>query len=216
MFEEVAFGLKEIFMDWLLENSLIPSNTVSVCGIDEAGRGPLAGDVFAAAVVLPQGINIQGLDDSKKLSAKQRDIVYPQIKERALAWGVARASVAEIDELNILEATLLAMRRALSIVEMHCSVDFLLVDGNIFRGFVLSGLAVIGGDAKCPSIAAASVLAKVDRDKYMLDMHAQYPMYGFDKHKGYGTKAHRAAIRKYGRIPEHRQSFVGGIPKGVF
>ena len=180
--------------------------TSVVCGCDEAGRGPLAGPVYAAAVILPDGADICGLDDSKKLSAKQREAVRGRILETALDSAVAFATVEEIESLNILGASLLAMRRAVEALRIRPSL--LLIDGNVARGFAEPAVAVIGGDAKYPSVAAASVLAKTARDAYCIEVDAQYPQYGFAQHKGYGTKAHRAAILQYGPCPLHRKSFL--------
>ena len=180
--------------------------TSVVCGCDEAGRGPLAGPVYAAAVILPDGADICGLDDSKKLSAKQREAVRGRILETELDSAVAFATVEEIESLNILGASLLAMRRAVEALRIRPSL--LLIDGNVARGFAEPAVAVIGGDAKYPSVAAASVLAKTARDAYCIEADAQYPQYGFAQHKGYGTKAHRAAILQYGPCPLHRKSFL--------
>ena len=196
-------------MDWKVEDSYRTAELQVLCGCDEAGRGPLAGPVFAAAVILPRGLNIEGLNDSKKLSPKKRDALFDMIKEQALAYSIASASVEEIEKLNILEADLLAMRRA--IAGLSVRPDAVLVDGNIARGFDLPAFAVIKGDALCPSVSAASILAKVSRDRYCLEMDARYPAYGFAVHKGYGTAAHRKAILEYGPCPEHRMSFLGKI-----
>lgn len=180
-----------------------------LCGIDEAGRGPLAGDVFAAAVILPQNYIPVGLNESKKLSATKREKLYDEIKANAISFAVARATVAEINQLNILEATLLAMRRA--VASLTKTPGMLLIDGNIARDFTIPAKAVINGDALCPSIAAASIIAKVERDSYCDELNRLYPEYGFAKHKGYGTKAHIAAIEKYGASPVHRSLFVRKI-----
>lgn len=196
-------------MDWNTEDSYRTEALQVLCGCDEAGRGPLAGPVFAAAVILPRGLDIEGLNDSKKLSPKKRDLLFESVKEQALAYSIAFASVEEIETMNILEADLLAMRRA--IAGLSVRPDAVLVDGNIARGFDLPAFPVIKGDALCPSIAAASVLAKVSRDRYCLEMDARYPAYGFAVHKGYGTEAHRKAILEYGPCPEHRMSFLGKI-----
>ena len=188
------------------ENKYLSKGYKLVAGIDEAGRGPLAGPVYAAAVILPEGLVIEGLDDSKKLSPKKRDLLYDRIKEQALAYAIARAEVEEIEEYNILECALLAMRRALEALEI--TPDAALIDGNIARGFPVPAFPVIGGDAKCPSIAAASVLAKVERDRDCIELDKLYPQYGFAIHKGYATKAHREAILQYGPCPAHRMSFL--------
>lgn len=193
-------------LTWEIENSFCTEELQVFCGCDEAGRGPLAGPVYAAAVILPKGLVIEGLDDSKKLSPKKRDLLYDRIKEQALAYAIARAEVEEIEEYNILACALLAMRRALEALEI--APDAALIDGNIARGFPVPAFPVIGGDAKCPSIAAASVLAKVERDRDCLELDKLYPQYGFAIHKGYATKAHREAILKYGPCPAHRMSFL--------
>lgn len=179
----------------------------AVCGVDEAGRGPLAGDVFAAAVILPPGLEIDGVNDSKKLSEKKRDALYDVIISRASSWCVARASVEEIEKLNILQASMLAMRRAVQ--GLQASPDLVLVDGNrdpAFEG--IQTYTLVGGDAKSASIAAASILAKVSRDRYMLEIDAKYPQYQFAKHKGYGTKLHYEMLQKYGASSIHRPSFL--------
>ncbi len=183
-----------------------------VCGVDEAGRGPLAGPVCAAAVILPDGLVIEGLNDSKKLSEKKRETLYDVIKEQSLAYSIAFASVEEIEEHNILQATFMAMTRAVEGLPM--SADFALIDGNkIPPQLTVPARFVIGGDAISASIAAASVLAKVTRDRYMVQMEEQYPGYDFIKHKGYGTKVHRDALLKLGPSPIHRMSFLGKILK---
>jgi ribonuclease HII len=178
-------------------------------GVDEAGRGPLAGDVYAAAVILPDSAVLPGLNDSKKLTAKKRDILYDMIIEQAAAFSIASATAAEIETLNILEAALLAMRRAVD--GLQIKPDILLVDGNTVKGFTLPAKAVIGGDAVHPCISAASVLAKVSRDRAMAELDAEYPQYGFAMHKGYGTAGHINAIREHGPCPVHRMSFLGRI-----
>lgn len=176
------------------------------CGVDEAGRGPLAGDVYAAAVILPEGLEIPGLNDSKKLSEKRREELAPIIKEQALAWCIASASVAEIEELNILQAALLAMQRA--VAGLNPQPQFVITDGNQAPVLPMPVQTVIGGDAASASIAAASVLAKTARDAALRELDAQYPQYGFSAHKGYGTQAHYAAIDEYGVCPAHRPSFL--------
>lgn len=191
---------------WDLENALLDSGVSPLCGVDEAGRGPLAGPVCAAAVMLPRGLVIPGLNDSKKLSPKKRDALYDAIVEQAVAYGVAFATVEEIEKLNILEATFLAMNRAIE--QLSEKPALALIDGNRNTGIHASSQCVIGGDGKCAEIAAASILAKVTRDRYMLQMAEQYPQYGFEKHKGYGTAAHYAALREYGPCPIHRPSFL--------
>lgn len=178
----------------------------TVCGCDEAGRGPLAGPVVAAAVVLAPGTEIFGLDDSKKLSARRREELFCEITEKAVAYSVALASVYEIEKYNILNSALLAMDRA---VQTLCvSPSLALVDGNTVRGLSIPARAVVGGDGICPSVAAASVLAKVTRDRLMEHFDKLYPGYGFSAHKGYGTKAHYAAITQLGPTPLHRMSFL--------
>jgi len=193
--------------NWHRHESLARGRGFSrVCGIDEAGRGPLAGPVCAAAVVLPEGLLIPGLNDSKKLSEKKREQLFGIITEQALDYSIAFASAAEIDEINVLQATFLAMRRAVS--GLREPPDFALVDGNLDPKLGLMTECIIGGDGKSASIAAASVLAKVSRDRLMLELDAQYPGYGFVRHKGYGTKAHYAALEALGLCPEHRRSFL--------
>lgn len=178
----------------------------TVCGCDEAGRGPLAGPVVAAAVVLAPGTEISGLDDSKKLSARRREALFCEITEKALAYSVALASVYEIEKYNILNSALLAMDRAAQ--TLCVSPSLALVDGNTVRGLSIPARAVVGGDGICPSVAAASVLAKVTRDRIMEHFDKLYPGYGFSAHKGYGTKAHYAAITQLGPTPLHRMSFL--------
>lgn len=177
-----------------------------ICGVDEAGRGPLAGPVCAAAVVLPEDCVIEGLNDSKKLSEKKREFLFDIIKDNAITYGIAFASVEEIEELNILGATFVAMNRAIELLDP--GADYALIDGNRNKGIEIPSKAVVHGDALIPSISAASILAKVTRDRYMLEMATEYPEYGFEKHKGYGTAAHYAAIREFGTCPIHRQSFL--------
>ena len=191
---------------WSIENEIYDSGLSPLCGVDEAGRGPLAGPVCAAAVILPRGLVIDGLNDSKKLSGKKRESLYDEIVEKAVAYGIAFASVEEIEEKNILEATFLAMNRAIEKLAVRPALA--LIDGNRDKGITVPARCVIGGDGKCADIAAASILAKVTRDRYMLQLAGQYPQYGFDKHKGYGTAAHYAAIRAYGPSPIHRMSFL--------
>ena len=198
-------------LDYTIENQLHEEGFSVVCGIDEAGRGPLCGPVFAAACILPDGLVLEGLNDSKKLTPKKRDKLFDLICENAIAYCIASASVEEIDELNILEADLLAMRRAID--GLSVKADFALIDGNIARGFQIPARAVIGGDAKSPSIAAASILAKVARDRDCIELDAQYPQYGIAKHKGYGTKQHMDALRTYGPSPIHREQFIRFLDK---
>lgn len=176
-----------------------------ICGIDEAGRGPLAGSVYAAAVILRDGVFIDGLDDSKKLSEKKREMLFDEIKEKAESYCIATATAQEIDELNILGATLLAMQRA--VAGFSIKPDYALVDGNRLPELPCNAEAVIKGDSKSASIAAASILAKVARDRYMRELDERYPEYQFAKHKGYGTKLHYEMLAQYGMCPEHRRSF---------
>ena len=193
-------------MNWDIENKIRSEGYTVICGCDEAGRGPLAGPVFAAAVILPENIDIPKLNDSKKLTEKQRDKLFDLIKESALDYCIAQASVEEIEEINILNASMLAMKRAVD--GLKAKPDFALIDGNIARGFDIPATPIIKGDALSPSIAAASILAKVARDRYCLEMDKAHPEYGFAKHKGYGTKDHREALLKYGPSPMHRKSFL--------
>lgn len=189
-----------------IEQQLREQGFHAICGVDEAGRGPLCGPVFAAACILPTDAIIEGLNDSKKLTPKKRDQLFDVIRETAVSYCIAQASVEEIDELNILEADLLAMRRA--IAGLSVPADFALIDGNIARDFPIPARAVIHGDALSPSIAAASILAKVARDRLCEELDRAYPMYGIAKHKGYGTKDHMDALRKYGPSPIHRKQFI--------
>lgn len=191
---------------WELENDIRAQGYKTLCGVDEAGRGPLAGPVCAAAVILPPDIDIPGLNDSKKLSEKKREALYDIICESAVSYGIAFANVAEIEALNILNATYLAMNRA--IAQLNPQPDLALIDGNRSTGINYASLCVIKGDGKCADIAAASILAKVARDRYMVQMAQSYPQYHFEKHKGYGTALHYEAIRAHGSCPIHRQSFL--------
>lgn len=200
-------------LTWEYEDAAYARGFLSVCGCDEAGRGPLCGPVVAAAVILPRGIVVEGLDDSKKLSEKKREALYDVICERALAYGIAEASPKEIDEINILNASMLAMRRAVE--ALGVSADFALIDGNMSRGFSIATQTVIGGDGKSPSIAAASVLAKVTRDRLCIELDRKYPMYGIAKHKGYPTAAHMKAVREFGPSPEHRMTFLKFLENDV-
>ena len=177
-----------------------------VCGVDEAGRGPLAGPVYAAAVILPPDILIEGLNDYKKLTEKKREALFPIICETAVSYSIAFADEKEIDAYNILQATYLAMRRAVE--GLSIPADYALIDGNRMPPLVVPGETIVKGDAICQSIAAASVLAKVSRDRFMLEMDAQYPQYAFAQHKGYGTKLHYEALRAYGPSPIHRLTFL--------
>ena len=191
---------------WELEREIAETGLAPVCGVDEAGRGPLAGPVCAAAVILPTGLEIPGLNDSKKLTEKKREALYQLLTERALSYGIAFATVEEIEERNILGATYLAMNRAIALLTPQPALA--LIDGNRNAGIEIPSRCVVGGDAKCASIAAASILAKVTRDRYMLELAEQYPEYGFAQHKGYGTKQHYAALREFGPCPIHRPSFL--------
>lgn len=191
---------------WELENALHAEGLALICGVDEAGRGPLAGPVCAAAVILPQGFLPEGLNDSKKLSEKKREALFPVIQENAVAWSVAFGTVEEIEQENILQATFLAMNRAIAALDPQ--PEFALIDGNRNREIRIPSRAVVGGDGRCASVAAASILAKVTRDRLMLELSEQYPQYGFEAHKGYGTKAHYEALRRFGPCPAHRMSFL--------
>ena len=195
---------------YTFENTLREKGFAAVCGIDEAGCGPLAGPVYAAAVILNPDDPIEGLNDSKKLTEKKREALYPQIKDRALAWAIASATAQEIDEINILQARLLAMRRAVEMLSIK--PDQALVDGNRDPDIPdVPSLLIVGGDGKSASIAAASILAKVTRDHAMLELDKQYPQYLFAKHKGYPTKLHVEKLLEYGACPEHRQTFLKKI-----
>ena len=189
-----------------MENELLDRGVAPLCGVDEAGRGPLAGPVCAAAVMLPRNLVIPGLNDSKKLSPKKRDALYDAILAQAVSYGIAFATVEEIEKWNILGATFLAMNRAIE--QLSEPPALALIDGNRNSGIHGNSQCVVGGDGKCAEIAAASILAKVTRDRYMLQMAEQYPQYGFAQHKGYGTAAHYAALREYGPCPIHRPSFL--------
>lgn len=191
---------------WQIEDSFYAQGYQVICGVDEAGRGPLAGPVCAAAVILPKHLEIPGLTDSKKLTDKKRRELFPLIQEQAVAYGIGLASQEEIDEINILQATFLAMERALS--QLNVRPDMVLIDGNREREFGVPVQTVIKGDSLSANIAAASILAKVTRDNLMMELAQQYPQYGFEIHKGYGTKAHYEALRQYGASPIHRRSFL--------
>lgn len=199
-------------MDWLeFEKEALAKGYKSVCGVDEAGRGPLAGPVCAAAVILPEGVIIDGVNDSKKLSEKKRESLFDVIREQALSYSIAYATVDEIEEINILNATMLAMRRAIDGLDIKA--DYAMIDGNKIPPLDIDAECIIKGDAKSMSIACASILAKVSRDRLLYKYAEEYPMYGFDKHKGYGTKVHREAILKYGPCPYHRKSFLKKLYK---
>jgi len=194
---------------WEIERELIAEGYVTICGVDEAGRGPLAGPVYAAAVVLPFGAEIAGLDDSKKLSAKSREKLFDVITGMALTYGIASASHEEIDELNILQATFLAMNRAVE--KLAPQPDISLVDGNRDKGLSFKSICITGGDGRSAQVAAASILAKVSRDEHMLEMASRFPQYGFEQHKGYGTKLHYERIREHGLSEIHRATFLKGL-----
>ena len=197
-------------MDWLsYEKEAISKGYKAVCGVDEAGRGPLAGPVCAAAVILPENTIIEGVNDSKKLSEKKREALFDVIKEQALSYSIAFASVEEIEEINILNATMLAMKRAVEGLDVKA--DYAMIDGNRLPDLSIDSEFIIKGDAKSMSIACASILAKVSRDRLLYKYAEEYPEYLFDKHKGYGTKAHVEAIKKYGPCPYHRLSFLKKI-----
>ena len=191
---------------WELENEIYDSGVELICGVDEAGRGPLAGPVCAAAVILPRGLEIEGLNDSKKLSEKKRDKLFDAICAEAVSYGIAFASVEEIEEINILNAAMLAMNRAIE--RLSVKPTLALIDGNRDSAINMPSRCVVKGDAKCADIAAVSILAKVTRDRYMLEMAVKYPEYHFEKHKGYGTKLHYEALREYGPCEIHRLSFL--------
>jgi ribonuclease HII len=194
-------------MDWLeYENEALAEGYSVICGVDEAGRGPLAGPVYAAAVILPKGHIIEGVNDSKKLSEKKRDLLFDRIIDECVCYSIGTASEKEIDEINILQATFLAMRRA--VYGLDIKPDIALIDGNRKPGLDIAERDIIKGDSKSSSIAAASILAKVSRDRYMLEMAEKYPQYQFEKHKGYGTKLHYEMIDKYGVSDIHRKSFL--------
>lgn len=199
-------------INWLeFEQKAIESGFKAVCGVDEAGRGPLAGPVCAAAVILPDNTIIEGVNDSKKLSEKKREALFDVIKEKALSYSIAFASVDEIEEMNILNATMLAMKRAVEGLDVKA--DYAMIDGNRLPDLDIPSEYIVKGDARSMSIASASILAKVSRDRLLYKYAEEYPEYGFDKHKGYGTKQHIAAILKYGSCPYHRKSFLTKILK---
>lgn len=201
---------KGMFMDWFLyESEAMQAGGTAVCGIDEAGRGPLAGPVFAAAVILPFGLEIEGLNDSKKLSEKKREKLFDVITAQAEAYGIGFATEREIDEINILQATFLAMKRAFDALSK--AADYALVDGNRMPALGVPTKTIVKGDACSASIAAASILAKVSRDRLMYELDGVYPEYQFAKHKGYGTAVHVQALKEYGPCPIHRRSFLKKI-----
>ena len=194
---------------WELENEIYAEGFSLICGVDEAGRGPLAGPVYAAAVILPRDAVIDGLNDSKKLTEKKRDALFDVITERALTYGIASASVEEIEEFNILNATFLAMNRA--VAKLDPAPELALIDGNRNTGIAMPSRCIVKGDSRCADIAAASILAKVSRDRYMLNLAEKYPQYHFEKHKGYGTKVHVEALHEFGPCPIHRKTFLKKI-----
>ena len=194
---------------WVYEREAFDAGIKLVCGVDEAGRGPLAGPVCAAAVILPPGLEIPGLNDSKKLTDKKRRELYDIIIEQAVSYGIAFASEQEIDEINILQATFLAMRRAMD--QLRVRPDIALIDGNRETDFGLPVQTIVKGDSLSANIAAASILAKVTRDRFMLEVDEKYPQYGFATHKGYGTRAHYAALREFGPCPIHRRTFLKNL-----
>lgn len=196
-------------MDCTYENAAAAKGFRAICGVDEAGRGPLAGPVYAAAVILPPDLEIPGLNDSKKLSEKKREELFDIITANAVAYGIGTASAREIDEINILQATFLAMKRAIDALPVKA--DYALIDGNRMPPLDTEAETIIKGDAKCPSIAAASILAKVSRDRYMYELDRELPQYQFAKHKGYGTALHYECIEKYGISEHHRLSFLKKI-----
>ena len=194
---------------WEIERACWARGLHLVCGADEAGAGPLAGAVYAAAVILPPELEIAGLNDSKQLTEKNREALFPVIQERAVAWAVAWADEGEIDAMNILNARLLAMERAIQ--KLSPAADYALIDGNRDRGITVPHETVVKGDSRSANIAAASILAKVSRDRYMLEMAQTYPEYEFEKHKGYPTKRHYELLRKYGPCPIHRRTFLSKL-----
>lgn len=199
-------------VNWLeFECKAFEHGYTSVCGVDEAGRGPLAGPVCAAAVILPSNTIIKGVNDSKKLSEKKREVLFDVIKETSLAYSIAFASVEEIENMNILNATMLAMKRAVEGLEIK--PDYVMVDGNRLPDLDVKSECIVKGDAKSMSIACASILAKVTRDRLLYEYAKEFPQYSFDKHKGYGTKIHIEALKKYGPCKYHRQSFLTKILK---
>lgn len=199
-------------MDWLeYEKKALSQGYKLICGIDEAGRGPLAGPVFAAAVILPKGHIVEGVNDSKKLCEKKRDLLFDKIIDECICYSIGVANEEEIDEINILQATFLAMKRAVASLEIK--PDIALIDGNRKPGLDIAEWDIIKGDSKSASIAAASILAKVSRDRYMLDIAEKYPEYQFEKHKGYGTKLHYEMIEKYGICEIHRRTFLKKVLK---
>lgn len=200
-------------LNFEIENELMQKGYRLICGTDEAGRGPLVGPVVAGAVILDPNVEIEGLNDSKKLSEKKREQLFEKITETAIAYGIGMASPEEIDKINILNASMLAMKRA--VLSLKQRPDFILIDGNVSRGFdEFANKAIVKGDARSPSIAAASILAKVTRDRILVQLDSEYPQYHFAKHKGYPTKEHMALVREHGIISEYRKSFLKFLDKG--
>ncbi len=196
-------------LDYSYENNAHNEGYLVVCGVDEAGRGPLAGPVFAGAVILPENYTHEILNDSKKLSEKKRDLVYDDIIRDAVSWSVGMATEQEIDDINILNATFLAMKRAVD--GLNIKPDLAFIDGNRYANTGVKEITIVKGDSKCMSVAAASIIAKVSRDRFMQDVDKQYPQYQFSKHKGYGTKLHYEMIEQYGISPVHRKTFLKNI-----
>ncbi len=196
-------------LDYSYENDAHNQGYTIVCGVDEAGRGPLAGPVFAGAVILPENYTHEVLNDSKKLSEKKRDLVYDDIIRDAVAWSVGIATEQEIDEINILNATFLAMKRAVDGLNVKPNLAF--IDGNRYANTGVEEVTIVKGDSKCMSVAAASIIAKVSRDRFMQEVDKQYPQYQFTKHKAYGTKLHYEMIEQFGISPVHRKSFLKNI-----
>ena len=196
-------------MDYTYEKNAALKGYKAVCGVDEAGRGPLAGPVFAAAVILPEDCEIEGLNDSKKLSEKKRDALFDIIKEKAISYSIASEDEKVIDEINILQATFSAMKKAVEGLDIPA--DYALVDGNRMPALSIDGETIVKGDAKSPSVAAASILAKVSRDRYMLELDEKMPQYCFAKHKGYGTKLHYEMLAEHGISEYHRLTFLKNI-----
>ena len=196
-------------LDYSYENDAHNEGYLVVCGVDEAGRGPLAGPVFAGAVILPENYTHEILNDSKKLSEKKRDLVYDDIIRDAVSWSVGMATEQEIDDINILNATFLAMKRAVD--GLNIKPDLAFIDGNRYANTGVKEITIVKGDSKCMSVAAASIIAKVSRDRFMQEVDKQYPQYQFSKHKGYGTKLHYEMIEQYGISPVHRKTFLKNI-----
>lgn len=208
-FAERLYFFSEVKMDFEFEKKAAEKGYKAVCGVDEAGRGPLAGPVFAAAVILPRDCVIEGLNDSKKLSEKKRDLLFDIIKEKAISWSVASVDEKTIDEINILQATYQAMKKAVE--GLSVAADYALIDGNRMPPLQIDGETIVKGDSRSPSVAAASILAKVSRDRFMLELDKKYPQYQFSKHKGYGTKLHYEMLEQHGISDCHRLSFLKNL-----